>query len=383
MLWVGELLISKIMDGDVLVLVRLYLEVALLGLDDVVLDDVAHLVAALQLGLVVAPRAALYLAPLDVLLRFALGCVGVVGDVGADLRLFADVVAHRPALLLHLAALLGLLPAEVALGRVLGVEGPQVVGVEGGALELSAIVSAALRFFVERAHGLHLLLLVRPLLACLPLHPEGTPLLLVGLLGQRRLGLGLLQLLGDLLLAGVAGTEGHIFVHGLHELDEFRDCLRALGVEVLALLHVAHLVVELDDEIGELLVVGRLVLVELDDPLLEDVEEGVDAVVVGLLLETSRKARVNRHISYSNHHPHTPCDSITTHTSVCVGAVVLIEGSVSAALILTCGIGELEHLYVLVEPVLVLLQRILNNHQPLQVGTLLLLQFLDLLSPGQ
>lgn len=42
------------MDGDILVPVRLILDVALLGLDDVVLDDVGHLVAALKLCLVVA-----------------------------------------------------------------------------------------------------------------------------------------------------------------------------------------------------------------------------------------------------------------------------------------------------------------------------------------
>lgn len=272
-LWLGELLISKIMDGYVFFLVRPGLEVALLSLDDVVLDDVGHLVASLQFGLVVGPRGALYLAPLDVLVGFTLSCVGVVGDIGADLRLIADVVAHRPALLLHLAPLLGLLPAQVALGRVLGVEDAEVVGLEGGALELCAIVIAALCLFVEGAHGLHLLLLVGPLLACFPLHPKGTSLLLVGLLGQRRLGLSLLQLLGDLLLLGVVRTEGHTFVHGLHELNEFCDCLGALGVKVLALLHVAHLVVELDDEVGELVVVSGLVLVELDDSLLEDVEE--------------------------------------------------------------------------------------------------------------
>lgn len=80
-MWVDELLISKIMYGYVLVLVRPGLEVALLGLDDVVLDDVGHLVAALQFGLVDGPGGALYLAPLDVLVGFALGSVGVVGDI--------------------------------------------------------------------------------------------------------------------------------------------------------------------------------------------------------------------------------------------------------------------------------------------------------------
>lgn len=91
-------------------------------------------------------------------------------------------------------------------------------------------------------------------------------------------------------------AESHIFVHVLKELDEFCDCLRALGVKVLAFLHIAHLMMELDDKVGELVVVSGVILVELDDSLLEDVEERVDAVVVGLLLEASRKARVNRHI---------------------------------------------------------------------------------------
>jgi hypothetical protein len=45
--------------------------------------------------------------------------------------------------------------------------------------------------------------------------------------------------------------------------------------------------VELHDESDELLLVGTLVLVEFNDPLLEDVEQGVDAVVVGLFLESS------------------------------------------------------------------------------------------------
>jgi len=36
-------------------------------------------------------------------------------------------------------------------------------------------------------------------------------------------------------------------------------------------------------------------LVEFDDPLLEDVEERIDAVIVGLLLETGGEPRVNGH----------------------------------------------------------------------------------------
>jgi hypothetical protein len=43
---------------------------------------------------------------------------------------------------------------------------------------------------------------------------------------------------------------------------------------------------QLDHDAGELLLVGLLVLVEFHDAFLEDVEERVDAVVVGLLLES-------------------------------------------------------------------------------------------------
>lgn len=53
--------------------------------------------------------------------------------------------------------------------------------------------------------------------------------------------------------------------------------------------------VELGDQVDELFLICAFVLVELYNPLLEDVEEGVDAVVVGLFLEASRKSRVNRH----------------------------------------------------------------------------------------
>lgn len=129
---------------------------------------------------------------MDVVVGFALGCVVVVGDVGADWWLVGDVVAHHPTLLLHLAPLLRLLSAQIALGGVFCVEGPQVVALEGSALELRAIVSDCLRFFVEGTHCLYLLLLVGPLLACFPLHPKRTPLLLVGLFRERRLGLCLL-----------------------------------------------------------------------------------------------------------------------------------------------------------------------------------------------
>ena len=53
--------------------------------------------------------------------------------------------------------------------------------------------------------------------------------------------------------------------------------------------------VEFGDEVDELFFIRALVLVKLDNPLLEDVEEGVDAVVVRLFLETSRKSRINGH----------------------------------------------------------------------------------------
>jgi hypothetical protein len=47
--------------------------------------------------------------------------------------------------------------------------------------------------------------------------------------------------------------------------------------------------IELEDERDELFLICTLVLIEFDDSLLEDVEEGVDAVVVGLFLESSRE----------------------------------------------------------------------------------------------
>ena len=53
--------------------------------------------------------------------------------------------------------------------------------------------------------------------------------------------------------------------------------------------------VEFGDEVDEFVLICAFVLVKLDNPLLEDVEEGVDAVVVGLFLEASCKSRINGH----------------------------------------------------------------------------------------
>lgn len=97
-------------------------------------------------------------------------------------------------------------------------------------------------------------------------------------------------------LVGLCVAECEDIVVLVEVLDEFGDGVRAFGFQVLALLHVPHLLVELGDEGDELLFVSAFVLVELDDPLLEDVEERLEAVVVGLLLEASGEPRVYRHL---------------------------------------------------------------------------------------
>lgn len=50
------------------------------------------------------------------------------------------------------------------------------------------------------------------------------------------------------------------------------------------------------DQRDELLLICGLVLVKFDDALLQDVQQGVDAAVVGLFLQASREARVNGHL---------------------------------------------------------------------------------------
>lgn len=195
-------------DGILVVLVRPALDVAFLGLDDVVLDDVGHFVVAVQFWLVIGPRSRLYLPPLDIVVGFALRGIGAVGNIGADLRLFSDVMAHGPALLLHLlGALLRFLPAEVRLRRVLYVECADVVSLEGCSLELYPFLVQVLSFLVERSHRLHFLLLVRLFLSCFLLDPKRVLFLLIDLFRQRCLRLCFLQLLGVLFFFGVVRAE--------------------------------------------------------------------------------------------------------------------------------------------------------------------------------
>lgn len=55
---------------------------------------------------------------------------------------------------------------------------------------------------------------------------------------------------------------------------------------------------QLDDYAYEFWLIGWLVLVKFDESLLQDVEEGVDTVVVRLLLKPSCKSWINWHMIY-------------------------------------------------------------------------------------
>ena len=127
-------------------------------------------------------------------------------------------------------------------------------------------------------------------------HPHAHLLLLLLHLCHLFQRLGLLHRF-DLRLDGwfFLGAIAEILLVDVHELDEFRDGLRAFGLEILIFLHVAHLLMQLQHHCDEFLLVCGFCLVEFDDPLLEDVEEGVDAVIVGFLLETGGEAWVDGH----------------------------------------------------------------------------------------
>ena len=66
----------------------------------------------------------------------------------------------------------------------------------------------------------------------------------------------------------------------LHEPDELTHGLRALGLQVLVPLHILHLAVQLHGQRYKLFLVCLLIQVELDNSLLEDIEQRIQAVVV-------------------------------------------------------------------------------------------------------
>jgi hypothetical protein len=59
--------------------------------------------------------------------------------------------------------------------------------------------------------------------------------------------------------------------------------------------HVFELVMNFQDQSNESFLIGLLVPVEFDDPFLQDVEQGIDALIVGLLLGTGGETRVDGH----------------------------------------------------------------------------------------
>ena len=85
----------------------------------------------------------------------------------------------------------------------------------------------------------------------------------------------------------------------LHKMDKLFDWFRTLGVKILTFLHFLHLVMKSGHYWYEFLLFRLLSHIKLDDSLLEDVKKGVDAVIIGLLLETSRKSWIYWHLNVS------------------------------------------------------------------------------------
>lgn len=73
------------------------------------------------------------------------------------------------------------------------------------------------------------------------------------------------------------------------EANELSDGSRSLRVQIFALLHVLELLMKLRDQSDEFIFFGLFAAVELDDPLLQDIQQRVHAVVVGLLLRAGGK----------------------------------------------------------------------------------------------
>lgn len=90
-------------------------------------------------------------------------------------------------------------------------------------------------------------------------------------------------------------TNYYILLMDAYKLDKLCNRLWAFGVKILILLHISHLLMQLDHNRYELLLISLLSLVKFNDPLLEYIEQRVDAVIVSLFLETSGKPWIYRH----------------------------------------------------------------------------------------
>lgn len=82
----------------------------------------------------------------------------------------------------------------------------------------------------------------------------------------------------------------------LHKMNEFSDRFRTFGVEVFILFHFLHLMMESCDYWYKLLLLCLFSHIKLDNSFLKDVEESVDAVIIGLFLKSGCKSWIYWHM---------------------------------------------------------------------------------------
>lgn len=184
---------------------------------------------------------------------------------------------------------------SVDLFSILGFESAEYMPV--GGFGDNALLGTVAIFFIENgAHRLDLLVYHFIVLYWIFLHPQSLFFFDAFLLGRLcRLDEGQRLMSGRLtqvIVQPFTLIEDCISLMDLHEFDEFIDGLGCLRFKVLVVFHGFELMVYLEDEGDELVLICFFVFVELDDPSLKDVEEGVNTLIVALFLGPGCKARV-------------------------------------------------------------------------------------------
>lgn len=160
-----------------------------------------------------------------------------------------------------------------------------------------------IRIFVDCSHGLCLLLsvgLAGMLLSWFLLNPKHTLLLLNRYFWQRRLLFDsfwvFYRIWFYVAISIILRCWGVLLMNFGEKLDELVNWLWTFRIQIFTFLHIAHLMMKFDDETDELFFVCGIALIELDDALLQNVEEWVDAVIVCFFLKAGCKAWINRHL---------------------------------------------------------------------------------------
>ena len=94
---------------------------------------------------------------------------------------------------------------------------------------------------------------------------------------------------------------GHRCLLELFLLQESEQGFKAhwgFGLQVFMILHGFHLGMDFWQRGKELVFIGFLVLVEFHQPLLKNIDEGFDAIVINFLLVSCCKTRVYRHLLF-------------------------------------------------------------------------------------